>query len=73
VAYAASFVEWFAEEGRRAYGEVIPSHNASSRLFALRQPIGVTAAITPWRGRGLTPRSLFSFEVEMLVPETNGT
>ena len=48
VAYAASFVEWFAEEGKRAYGEVIPGHNTDSRLFTLRQPIGVTAAITPW-------------------------
>ena len=49
VGYAASFVDWFAEEARRTYGEVIPSHNPDdSRLFALRQPVGVTAAITPW-------------------------
>ncbi|APZ42778.1 NAD-dependent succinate-semialdehyde dehydrogenase [Acidihalobacter ferrooxydans] len=46
--YAASFVRWFAEEGRRAYGETIPSHLPGRHLHTLRQPIGVTAAITPW-------------------------
>ncbi|MHB1218917.1 MAG: NAD-dependent succinate-semialdehyde dehydrogenase [Alphaproteobacteria bacterium] len=46
--YAASFVEWFAEEGKRAYGEVIPSHLTGRRLIATREPIGVAAAITPW-------------------------
>jgi succinate-semialdehyde dehydrogenase / glutarate-semialdehyde dehydrogenase len=46
--YAASFVEWFAEEGKRAYGDVIPSHLAGRRLIATREPIGVAAAITPW-------------------------
>ncbi|PKO86479.1 MAG: succinate-semialdehyde dehydrogenase (NADP(+)) [Betaproteobacteria bacterium HGW-Betaproteobacteria-12] len=48
VAYGASFVEWFAEEGKRTYGESIPSPNADKRLLVVRQPIGVCAAITPW-------------------------
>jgi len=48
VAYAAGFVEWFAEEGKRVYGDVIPSTVADTRLVVLKQPIGVCAAITPW-------------------------
>jgi succinate-semialdehyde dehydrogenase/glutarate-semialdehyde dehydrogenase len=48
IAYAASFVDWFAEEGKRLYGDVIPTHQADKRLLVLRQPIGVVAAITPW-------------------------
>ena len=48
VAYGASFVDWFAEEGKRAYGEVIPTHNPASRIVVMKQPIGVVAAITPW-------------------------
>lgn len=48
VSYAASFFEWFAEEGRRIYGETIPGHQADKRLLVLRQPVGVVAAITPW-------------------------
>jgi succinate-semialdehyde dehydrogenase/glutarate-semialdehyde dehydrogenase len=48
VAYAAAFIEWFADEGRRVYGDVIPTHQSDKRLFALRQPVGVVAAITPW-------------------------
>jgi succinate-semialdehyde dehydrogenase/glutarate-semialdehyde dehydrogenase len=48
IAYAAGFIEWFAEEGKRAYGEVIPAHAADRRIVTLRQPIGVVAAITPW-------------------------
>ncbi|CAN7259929.1 NAD-dependent succinate-semialdehyde dehydrogenase [Phenylobacterium sp. LjRoot219] len=48
IAYAAGFLEWFAEEGKRAYGEVIPSHAADKRIVVLKQPIGVIAAITPW-------------------------
>jgi succinate-semialdehyde dehydrogenase/glutarate-semialdehyde dehydrogenase len=48
VAYAASFIEWFAEEGKRVYGDVIPGHQSDKRLLVLRQPIGVVAAITPW-------------------------
>ncbi len=61
VAYSASFIEWFAEEGKRAYGEVIPSHAADRRIITLRQPVGVVAAITPWNfpsamiGRKLGP------------------
>jgi succinate-semialdehyde dehydrogenase/glutarate-semialdehyde dehydrogenase len=48
IAYAASFIEWFAEEGKRLYGDVIPGHQADKRILVLRQPIGVVAAITPW-------------------------
>ena len=48
IAYGASFIEWFAEEGTRAYGEVIPTVAPDRRLLTLRQPIGVCAAITPW-------------------------
>ncbi|MFN3888409.1 MAG: NAD-dependent succinate-semialdehyde dehydrogenase [Aquabacterium sp.] len=48
VAYAASFIEWFAEEAKRLYGETIPSPLADRRLLVLREPIGVCAAITPW-------------------------
>ena len=48
IAYGASFIEWFAEEGKRVYGETIPQHAADKRILVLKQPIGVTAAITPW-------------------------
>ena len=48
VTYGASFVEWFAEEGKRAYGETIPATAADKRLVVIKQPIGVCAAITPW-------------------------
>jgi succinate-semialdehyde dehydrogenase/glutarate-semialdehyde dehydrogenase len=48
IAYAASFIEWFAEEGRRAYGDTIPGHQADRRIVVLKQPVGVCAAITPW-------------------------
>ena len=48
IAYAAAFVEWFAEEARRVYGEIIPGHQPDKRIFVLRQPVGVVAAITPW-------------------------
>ncbi|GLC62862.1 hypothetical protein PLESTB_001952400 [Pleodorina starrii] len=48
IAYAASFVEWFAEEAKRVYGDTIPGPQADKRLTVLRQPVGVTAAITPW-------------------------
>ncbi len=48
IAYAASFVEWFAEEAKRIYGDVIPGHQADKRILVLRQPVGVVAAITPW-------------------------
>jgi succinate-semialdehyde dehydrogenase/glutarate-semialdehyde dehydrogenase len=46
--YGASFFEWFAEEGRRAYGDVIPTHMADRRIVVLKEPVGVCAAITPW-------------------------
>ncbi|OYW25065.1 MAG: succinate-semialdehyde dehydrogenase (NADP(+)) [Planctomycetales bacterium 12-60-4] len=46
--YAAGFVEFYAEEARRIYGETIPSHRADARIFIWKQPIGVCAAITPW-------------------------
>lgn len=48
IAYAASFIEWFAEEGKRLYGEIIPPHQSDKRLMVIRQPVGVVAGITPW-------------------------
>jgi succinate-semialdehyde dehydrogenase / glutarate-semialdehyde dehydrogenase len=48
ISYGAAFIEWFAEEGKRLYGDVIPQHQADKRLVVLRQPLGVVAAITPW-------------------------
>ena len=48
IAYAAAFIEWFAEEGKRVYGDVIPGHQPDKRILVLRQPVGVVAAITPW-------------------------
>lgn len=48
VAYGAAFIEWFAEEARRVYGDVIPGNNPDQRLLTLKQPVGVVAAITPW-------------------------
>jgi succinate-semialdehyde dehydrogenase/glutarate-semialdehyde dehydrogenase len=48
VAYGAAFVEWFAEEGRRVYGDTIPANNPNQRIVTIKQPIGVVAAITPW-------------------------
>ena len=48
ILYAASFIEWFAEEAKRIYGDVIPGHQSDKRILVLRQPVGVVAAITPW-------------------------
>lgn len=48
IVYAASFIEWFAEEGRRVYGELIPTHQTDKRIVVMRQPVGVVGAITPW-------------------------
>src|SRR6204780_5212241 len=48
IAYAASFIEWFGEEGKRIYGDTIPSHGADKRIVVTKEPIGVCAAITPW-------------------------
>ncbi len=48
IAYGASFVEWFAEEAKRTYGDVIPQHQNGKRILVIRQPVGVVAAITPW-------------------------
>src|SRR5246500_5269738 len=48
IAYAASFIEWFGEEGKRLYGDTIPSHGTDKRIVVLKEPIGVCAAITPW-------------------------
>ncbi|MCV2882313.1 NAD-dependent succinate-semialdehyde dehydrogenase [Actibacterium sp. XHP0104] len=48
IAYGASFIEWFAEEGKRIYGETIPGHQPDKRLMVIRQPVGVVGAITPW-------------------------
>ena len=48
IAYGGSFIEWFAEEGKRTYGDVIPSHQPDKRIIVLKQPVGVVGAITPW-------------------------
>ena len=48
IVYAASFIEWFAEEGKRIYGDIIPTHKTDARIVVTREPIGVVAAITPW-------------------------
>jgi succinate-semialdehyde dehydrogenase/glutarate-semialdehyde dehydrogenase len=48
IAYSASFIEWFAEEGKRIYGETVPGHQPDKRIMVIRQPIGVAASITPW-------------------------
>ncbi|SEA11709.1 NAD-dependent succinate-semialdehyde dehydrogenase [Microbulbifer marinus] len=48
IAYGASFIEWFAEECRRAYGQTIPTHNPAMRLNTIRQPVGVVTCVTPW-------------------------
>lgn len=48
IAYAASFIEWFSEEAKRVYGDTIPQPRAGQRIVVIKQPIGVTAAITPW-------------------------
>ncbi len=48
IVYGASFIEWFAEEGKRLYGDVIPSQGADKRIIVLKQPVGVVASITPW-------------------------
>jgi succinate-semialdehyde dehydrogenase / glutarate-semialdehyde dehydrogenase len=48
ILYAASFIEWFGEEAKRLYGDIIPGHQSDKRIMVLRQPVGVVAAITPW-------------------------
>ena len=48
IAYGASFIEWFAEEGKRIYGDTIPQHQNDKRIVVIKQPVGVVAAITPW-------------------------
>ncbi|CAG0908253.1 unnamed protein product [Cyprideis torosa] len=48
IEYAASFIEWFAEEGKRIYGDIIPANNPSQRIVVTKMPVGVCAAITPW-------------------------
>jgi succinate-semialdehyde dehydrogenase/glutarate-semialdehyde dehydrogenase len=48
IAYAAGFIEWFAEEARRVYGDTIPAHQPDKRIVVLKEPVGVVAAITPW-------------------------
>ena len=48
ILFGAGFVEWFAEEAKRTYGDVIPTHSADKRLVTIKQPVGVVAAITPW-------------------------
>jgi len=48
IAYAAAFIEWFGEEGKRIYGDTIPAHAADKRIVVTKEPVGVCAAITPW-------------------------
>src|SRR5690625_308057 len=48
VSYSASFIEWYAEEGKRVYGETVPSHIRNKRMQVWKKPVGVVAAITPW-------------------------
>jgi succinate-semialdehyde dehydrogenase/glutarate-semialdehyde dehydrogenase len=48
IAYGASFIEWFAEEARRVYGDIVPGHQRDKRILIMKQPVGVVAAITPW-------------------------
>ena len=48
IGYAASFLQWFSEEGKRVYGDVIPSHNPNQQFIVTKEPVGVVAAITPW-------------------------
>src|SRR5205085_6553496 len=48
IAYAAAFIEWFGEEGKRIYGDTIPAHGTDKRIVVIKEPIGVCAAITPW-------------------------
>src|SRR6185312_8609711 len=48
VAYGASFIEWFAEEGKRLYGDVVPTFAPGKRILVFKEPVGVVAAITPW-------------------------
>ncbi|WP_078390762.1 NAD-dependent succinate-semialdehyde dehydrogenase [Shouchella patagoniensis] len=48
IGYANSFIKWYAEEGKRAYGETIPAASANKRMYVIKQPVGVVAAITPW-------------------------
>ncbi len=48
IGYAASFIEWFAEEGKRIYGDIIPQHGPDKRIIVIKEPVGVVAAITPW-------------------------
>ena len=49
VGYAASFIEWFSEEGKRTYGDIIPSPTGDNRLLVVQEPVGVCAAITTWK------------------------
>ncbi len=51
ITYAASFLEWFAEEARRAYGDIIPGHLPDKRLLVMKEPVGVVGAVTP----GISP------------------
>jgi succinate-semialdehyde dehydrogenase/glutarate-semialdehyde dehydrogenase len=48
VAYGANYIEWFAEDGKRLYGDTIPAPDGSKRIVVIKQPVGVVACITPW-------------------------
>lgn len=58
--YAASFLEWFGEEGRRAYGDVVPAHLPGARIVVVREPVGVTCGITPWNFPAAMPTRKFA-------------
>ena len=63
IAYAASYIDWFAEEGRRVYGDVLPISAAGRRQLVFKQPIGVVAAITPWN----FPSAMFARKVAAAI------
>ena len=69
IAYAASFIEWFSEEAKRVYGDTIPGHQDDTRIIVIKQPVGVTAAITPWN----FPAAISPGVVYRTKPSTSST
>ena len=63
IVYAASFIEWFAEEAKRIYGDVIPGHQPDKRLIVIKQPIGVCAGITPFNFPAMIPLWMFPMAI----------
>lgn len=68
--YGAAYVEWFAEEAKRLYGETIPGHQRNKRLLVIRQPVGVVASITPWNfpNAMITRKAAPALAVALLSP-----